>query len=64
MYFMEIIIKSTKGHGQISSNDTFFDDIWFSLFKKEEEENTQEEDYYRPVKTSHKRFCLYMLENR
>ena len=26
-YFMNIIMKSTKGYGKLSSNETLFDDI-------------------------------------
>ena len=31
--FMNIIMKATKWCGQLSSNETFFDDIWFSIVK-------------------------------
>ena len=58
---MKMIMKATKGCDQLSSNDTFFDDIWFSGVKKIEEENTEGVDYCGPVKTSHKGFFLTTL---
>ena len=58
---MTIIMKYTKGCGQLSSNYTFFADIWFSGLKTAEEENSEGVDYCGPVKTIHKVFFLDML---
>ena len=55
------IIKATKGCGQLSSNDTFFADIWFRIVKALLEENTEGEYYYGPLKTSYKGFFLATL---
>ena len=43
-------MKATKGCGQLSSNDTFFGDIWFRVVKTVEEENTEGVDSFGPVK--------------
>ena len=56
------ITKDAKGCDQMSSNDTLFANIWLSRFKAAEEENAEGVDYFRPVKTSYKRFFLSMLE--
>ena len=58
----EIIMKDTKGCGQLYSNETLFYDIWFNGVKKEEEENAEVLDYYGSMKTSHKGFFLTNLE--
>ena len=60
--FMKRVTKDTKGCVQLSSNDTFSDNIWFKGEKTAEEENTEVVDYCGPVKTSHKVFCLSTLE--
>ena len=52
----------TKGCGQLTSNDTYFSDSWFSGVKTSEEEIYKEVDHCGTVKTSHKGFCLYRLE--
>ena len=53
---------STKGCGQLISNNTYFADIWFSYVKTSEEAMDAGVNYYGPVKTSHKGFCLATLE--
>ena len=52
----------TKVCDQLMSNDTNFDDIWFSGVKTSEEGIIEGVDYFGPVKTSHKSFCLATLE--
>ena len=56
-------MKSTRGCGQLSSNDTLFLNIWFSGVKITEDENIDRVAYCGPVKTIYKVFCLSMLEN-
>ena len=58
---MKRIMKSTKGCGQMQSNDTFFSDISYSIVKTEEGAMTEAINYCRPVNTSHKGFFLYTL---
>ena len=53
---MERIMKTTKGCGKISSNNTLFADSWFIRFTTADESNAEGVDYYGPVKTSHKDF--------
>ena len=60
---MKILAMDTKGCGQLTSNDTYFDDICFSSVKTAEEAMAVGVNYYVPVKTSHKVFCLATLEN-
>ena len=55
-------MMATKGCGQLTSNDTYFSDIWFSGVKTAEEVMSKVVDYYGKVKTSHKGFCLSTLE--
>ena len=52
---------ATKGCGQLTSNFTYFADIWFSSVETAEEMAAAGVDYYGPVKTSHKGFCLATL---
>ena len=47
----------------MTSNDTYFADSWFSYIKTAEEAMAAGVDYYGPVKTSNKGFCLSTLEN-
>ena len=47
---------STKGCGQLTSNDTYFSDRWFSSVKTSEEMAAAGVDHCGPVKTSHKGF--------
>ena len=44
------------------SNDTYFDDSWFSVLKTSEEAIAKGVYYYGQVKTTHKDFCLATLE--
>ena len=60
---MKRLIMATKGYGQIRSNDTYFSGIWFSGVKTAEEAMAEGVDYFGPVKTIHKGFCLSTLEN-
>ena len=60
---MRRIAIFTKGCGQLTPNDTYFADIWFSSVKTAEEAMAAGVDYCGPVNTSHKGFCLAMLEN-
>ena len=46
----------------MASNETYFADIWFSVVKTAEDVMDLGVDYCRPVKTSHKSFCLDTLE--
>ena len=59
---MKRLAISTKGCGQLTSNDTYFYDSWFSSVKPAEEMAAAGVDYCGPVKTSHKGFCLSTLE--
>ena len=60
--FMKRLSISTKGCGQLTSNDTYFADSWLSSVKPDEEMAAVVVDYCGTVKTSHKGFCLAMLE--
>ena len=51
---------STKGCGQLTSNDTYFADSWFSSVQNAEEMAAAGVDYCGPVKTSHKVFFSYV----
>ena len=53
---------ATKGCGQLTSEDTYFADSWFSSVKTSGEMAAAGVDYCGPVKTSHKGFCLATLE--
>ena len=59
---MKRLAITTKGCGQLTSNDTYFDGIWFSSVKPAEEMAAAGVDYYGPVKTSDKGFCLATFE--
>ena len=43
---------ATKGYGLLKSNDTYFDDSWFSYVKTAEEMAAAGVDYCGPMKTS------------
>ena len=58
----EKLTMSKKGCRQLKSNDTYFDDIWFSIVKKSEELMSEGVYFCGPVKTFHKGFCLATLE--
>ena len=53
----------TKGCYQLNTNDASFYDIWFSGVKTDEGAMSEGVYYCRPVKTSHKVFCISTLEN-
>ena len=53
---MKITMNDTKGCGQMSSNDTLIDNMWFNGVKTAEEDNAEVVDYFGRVKTSHKGF--------
>ena len=53
---MKIPLIANKGCGQLTSNDTYFADTWFSSVYTAEEAMAAEVDYCRPAKTSHKSF--------
>ena len=59
---MKRLMMVTKGCGQLTSNDTYFANSWFSGVKMAEEAMAEGVDYCGPVKTSHKGFCLAILE--
>ena len=46
---------------QMTSNDTYFDDICYNVVKTDDEVMTEGVDYCGPVKASHKGFCLATL---
>ena len=50
------LLLSTKGCGQLKSNDTYFYYRWFSSVKMSEEAIAAGVDYCGPVKTIHKVF--------
>ena len=54
--FMKRLAISTKGCGQLTSNDTYFSDSWFSSVPTDEEIAAVGVDYCGPGKTSHKVF--------
>ena len=51
---MKRLAIATKGCGQLTSNDTYFADSWFSSVKTSEEMAAAGFNYCGPVKTSHK----------
>ena len=59
---MRRLAIATKECGQLKSNDTYFDDGWFSSVKTAEEMAATGVNYCGPVNTSHKVFCLATLE--
>ena len=60
---MKRLAIATKGCCQLTSNDTYFVDSWFSSVKTAEDMAASGVNYYRPVKTSNKVFCLATLES-
>ena len=60
---MKGLLIATKVCGQMTSNYTYFADIWFSSVKTAEEEMAAGVDYFRPVNTIHEGFCLATLKN-
>ena len=59
---MKRLAIDTKGCVQLTSNDTYFADSWFSSVKNAEDMASEGVDYCGPVKTTHKGFSLVMLE--
>ena len=53
---------TNKGCGQLTSNDTYFSDSWFSSVKTTEEVMASGVEYCGTVKTIHKVFCIATLE--
>ena len=51
-----------KGCGQLTSNDTYFADSWFSSVKTSDESRAEGGDYCGLEKTIHVGFCLSTLE--
>ena len=60
---MNRLAMATKGCGKITSNETYFSDIFFSFVKTSEEEIPEGVDYCGPEKRIHKSFCLSTFEN-
>ena len=61
--FMKRLMIDTKSCGQLTSNDTYVADIWFSVGKINDEAMSDGVDYCGPVKMSHKGFCLATFKN-
>ena len=59
---MKILAINTKGFGRLTLNDTYFADIWFSSVKAAGQLMAAGFNYYWPVKTSHKFFCISTLK--
>ena len=59
---MKILIMDKKGCGQLTSNETYFSDSWFSGVKMAEEAMAKGVQYCGLSKTIHKGFCLAILE--
>ena len=53
---MKRIAMANKGCGQLTSNETYFADIWFIPIKTADEAMAAGLYYCGPVKTSHKGF--------
>ena len=59
--FMKRTTMYIKRCGQLTSNYTYFADNWLSGMKTSEEAMAEGVYYCRPLKTSHKGFCLATL---
>ena len=59
---MKSLAIATKGCGQLTSNDTYFANNWFSYVKTAEEMASVGVNYCRTLKMIHKGFCLTTLE--
>ena len=57
---MKMLAISNKGCGQLTSNDTYFADIWFSSVKTAEKMAAAGVDYCGTVNTIHKGFFYYV----
>ena len=55
---MKILTRVKKVWGQLSPNDTYFSDIWFSRVKTAKEAIAEGVDCWGPVKMVHKGFAL------
>ena len=55
---MNRLAIATKGCGQLTPNNTYFVDIWFSSVKTAEDMAASGVNYCGPMKTSNKGFCL------
>ena len=55
--FMKRLMVATNECYQLTSNDTYFSDIWFSGVKTAEGAMVEGVDYCVPVNTSHKVFA-------
>ena len=53
----------TKGFGHLTSNDTYFDDIWFISVNMAKDAMSVGVDYCGPAKIIQKGFCRATLEN-
>ena len=60
---MKRLVMDTKECDQLTWNETYFSDSWFSSVKNAEEMVAAGVDYCGPVKTSHKGFCLATSES-
>ena len=60
---MKRLSMDTKRFGQLTSNETYFTYSWFSFVKTAEEAMAARFNYWGPVKTIHKGFCLATLGN-
>ena len=54
-------MMATKGCEQLSSNDTYFVDIWLSGEETAEEATAEGVDFCCTVNTIHKVFCISTL---
>ena len=52
--FMKRLVMANKWCGQLTSNDTYSSDSWFSTVRTAEEAMAAGVDYCGPAKTSHK----------
>ena len=52
-----------RGCGQLTSNNTYFDDSWFSGVKTGDEAMAEGVDYCGAAKTIHRGFGIDTLEN-
>ena len=59
---MKRLTMATRECVQLTSNETYFVDIWFRGVKTAERVMAEGVDYYGPEKTIHKGFCLAILE--
>ena len=60
---MNRLMMTTKWCVQLTSNDTYFTDSWFSGVRTGQEVMDERVEYCGTLKTSRKGFCLATLEN-